>query len=74
MNKHKSESLYEITRMVYPGKLNFFFSDSSNLIVSKEYNTVILDNPVKIECPSVDGQKNFISVNKVNVIYIEPEE
>lgn len=73
MFKNSSEVL-EITRMVPPGMLRFFFSDPSNFAVSHEYNTTILDSPVKIEYPSTDGTKNFISVAKVNIIYIESEK
>ena len=60
--------------MVPPGKLKFFFSDSNTMMISKDYNAMLLENPLRIELPSVNEHKNLINISKVNVLFIETEE
>jgi NLR family CARD domain-containing protein 3 len=64
---------HSITRMAPPGMLKFFFSDSETFMTSKDYKTMLLDIPIKIEFPGPDNTKNYISISKVNIIFIEPE-
>ncbi|OMJ72579.1 hypothetical protein SteCoe_28936 [Stentor coeruleus] len=70
---NKGLDFFAINRMVPPGMLKFFFSDSSSFAISKEYNTHILENPVKVEYPTQDGQKNYLCISKTNIIFIEHE-
>ena len=70
---NKGLEFYAITRMVPPGMLKFFFSDTGNFQVSKEYNTHMLDVPIKLEYPTGDGKKNYVGISKTNIIFIEEE-
>lgn len=71
---NKGIEFYAISRMVPPGMLKFFFSDSNNFQVSREYNTHLLDVPIKLEYPTEDGKKNYIGISKTNVVFIEEEK
>ncbi|OMJ93570.1 hypothetical protein SteCoe_3405 [Stentor coeruleus] len=70
---NKGLEFFAISRMVPPGMLKFFFSDSNNFGISKEYNTQILETPIKVEYPTQDGQKNYLNISKANVVFIERE-
>jgi predicted XRE-type DNA-binding protein len=41
---------------------------------SKEYNTKVLDTPIRLEFPTPDKKKYHINISKVNVVFIESED
>ena len=68
---NKSSDYFSVTRMVPPGLLKFFYSDADTITTSNDYNTHILESPIRLEYPSSDGTKNYIGVMKTNVLFIE---
>lgn len=65
---------FSVTRMVPPGLIRFFFSADSDLMVSQEYNTKVLENSLRIEFPGQNNEKSYLNIGKVNLIFIETEE
>lgn len=70
----QKDNYFYITRMVPPGMNKFFFSSDSKLMRSKEYKTKILENPLRVEYPTPNQKKSYLSIAKVNTISIEKED